>query len=236
MADEAIVTPEAEVKPVQEGTVEAEVKKNEETQTKNEGKADAETVPLSVYLELKEDMKDLKKTIKESKGSEKSTVTVEGVSELAKKYPDVSQEFIEDMLSAATSTATKKVEEKYTPIIEKQEQERRQADFDRAFDNLFEGAIKDNPDLPSNIDKDLVKTLALTPKYKNVPVADILVKMYGSAPAGKTSSENDARSSADRVEDIVSFDKVTAEQKSAIMADPKARQKYFTWLDSQPGR
>lgn len=230
--DETKVTPEQEVKEVQEGTVEAEIKKEEAILLKEEAKPEAETVPLSVYLELKDDMKALKKDIKESKGSDKAAVVVEGVSDLAKKYPDVSQEFIEDMLNASNQIADKK----YSTIIEQQEQEKKQALFDKAFDNLFDGAIKDNPDLPTNIDKDLVKTLALTPKYKNTPVADILVKMYGTAPAGKASSENDTRSAADRVEDVVSFDKITVEQKNAIMADPKARQKYFSWLDTQTGR
>lgn len=237
MEETPITTPEQEVKDVQPGTVEAEIKKNEETPSpKDSTKAEPETVPLSVFLALKEDLKELKHEIKESKGSTQAKVEVQGIAELAQKYPDVSQEFIQDMLSSATKEATKKIEEKYTPILEKQEQEKKQAEFDRAFDNLFDGAIKDNPDLPSNIDKDLIKTLALTPKYRNVPIADILIKMYGSTPKGKTSSENETRSAVDTVEDIVTFDKITPEQKGAIMADPKARQKYFDWLDTQTGR
>ena len=236
MADEAIITQDTEVSDVKiEGTVDAEVQRNGDTQEYEPKNTEPSTVPLSVYLELKDDLKTLKQEIRESKGREKGSVVTEGVSDLAKKYPDVSQEFIEDMLSASTSIATKKVEEKYSPIIEKQEQDRKQADFDRAFDNLFDGALKDNPDLPQNIDKDLVKTLALTPKYRNVPVADILVKMYSGAPQGKASSENEGRTSADRVEDLVDFGKITTDQRNAVMADPKARQKYFSWLDTQVG-
>ena len=140
------------------------------------------------------------------------------------------------MLSSATKEAQKKIEEKYTPIIEKQENEKKQLAFNVAFDNLFDKTLQDNPDLPKTIDKDLVKELALTPKYRNVPLADILVKMYGNSNSGKSSSENDQRSAADRVEDIVSFDKITSEQKTRIMADEKARKEYFNWLDTQTGR
>jgi hypothetical protein len=230
MAEEVKITPDAEVNAPKEGTVEAEIVKVE-PETKK-----PETVPLAVYLELKEDLKTLKHEIKESQGKSKETVAVEGYDSLKAKYPDVSPEFIQDMLGAATIEATKKIESKYSPIIEKQENEKKQEAFDRAFDSLFEKTLKENPDLPQTIDKDTIKTLATTEKYRNVPLAEILLKMYPVQNVGRPSSENDARTSGDKVEDIVSFEKITPEQKSAILDDPKARAKYFSWLDTQTGR
>lgn len=230
--DETKVTPETEVK---EGTVEAEIQKEEVAPTpKNKA---PETVPLPVYLELKEDLKALKQEIKESKSkSTQDNVRIEGISDLAEKYPDVDKDFIKDLLSSATVEATKKIEEKYNPILARQEEEKKQQAFDRAFDNLFDKALQDNPDLPKNIDKDAIKELAVTPKYRNIPVADILVKMYGSSATGKDSSETEVRTAADKVDDIVTFEGITKEQRAAVMADPKARAKYFSWLDTQPGR
>lgn len=232
MADEAKVTPEAETIAPKEGTVEAEVVKVE-PQVPPEHKA--ETVPLKVYLELKDDLKALKQEVKQAQNSEKSKVEVEGVADLALKYPDVNQEFIKDLLSSATNSATKKIEERYTSVIEKQEEERKQAAFDKAFDNLFDKTLAENPELPKTIDKALIKDLALTPKYRNTPLSEILLKMYPVVSEGKASSENDMRSASDRVDDVVSFDKITPDQKKAIMADPTVRQKYFDWLDKQPG-
>ena len=229
--EESVKTPDTEVKEVM-GTVEAELTKV----APEEKKPTPETVPLAVYLELKDDLKTLKQEIKESKGTSKNRVESQGVNELAKKYPDVNEEFIQDMLNSATIEATKKIEEKYTPIIEKQEQEKKQVAFDNAFDKLYTEAVQNNPDLPKTMDKELIKELAMTPKYRNTPVADILVKMYGSTPSGKASSEDDMRTGAERVEDVVNFDKITPDQRKAIMADDKARTKYFTWLDSQTGR
>jgi hypothetical protein len=228
-----INTQDTEVKDV-EGTVEAEIKKDEQIATVESKKPD--TVPLAVYLELKEDLKTLKQEIKESKDSNKSRVASEGVSDLAKKYPDVNEDFINDILSSATTKATKEIEAKYTPIIERQENEKKQLAFDRAFDNLFDKAVMDNPDLPKSVDKELVKELAITPKYRNVPVAEILVKMYGSVQEGKISSENESRVNGNRVEDIVDFNNITADQRTTIMADEKSRTKYFNWLDTQTGR
>lgn len=231
MADEAIITPDTEVKDV-EGTVEAELAAQVAPEPTKEAKA--ETVPLAVFLELKDELKSLKHDIKEAKGSEKASVAVRGMNDLSSKYPDVSPDFIQDILNSATSEATKKIEEKYSPIIERQENEKKQAAFDTAFNNLFTKALEDNPDLPRNIDKELIKELAITPKYRNVPVADILLKMY--AVQGKVSSENEVRGAADKVTDVVNFDKVTEDQRREIMADPKARTKYFSWLDTQTGR
>lgn len=229
--DETIITPGAEVNAPQEGSVEAAIIEETHNETKT-----PDTVPLSVYLELKDDFKALKKEIKEASKSNQEKIEARGFSELTQKYPDVSPEFIQDMLSSATKEATKKIEEKYSPIIEKQEMEKKQAEFDRAFDNLFEKTLQENPDLPSTIDKELVKELALTPKYRNVPLSEILIKMYASSQTGKASSENDMRSSSDRISDVVDFGNINDEQKKAIMADPKVRQKYFDYLDTQTGR
>lgn len=237
MAEEAIITPGAEkIAPV-EGTIESEIAKEQSNVPENKSDEKVqETVPLRVYLDLKEDLKNLKHEIKESKESSKNKVEIQGIEELASKYPDVNEDFIRDMLSSATKEATKKIEEKYTPIIEKQEIEKKQVAFDKAFDNLFEKTLQENPDLPKTIDKEAIKELALTPKYRNVPLADILLRMYKTVDSGKSSSENDSRSAADRVDDIVSFDKITPEQKTRIMANDKTRKDYFNWLDNQTGR
>lgn len=236
MDDESKITHDTEVKDVTEGTIESEIVK-EQSPTIDD-KPVTETVPLAVYLDLKEDLKTLRKEMKEAKGTSKEQAVMDGLEELSQKYPDADKAFIADMLRAATEQATKKIEEKYTPIIEKNELEKKQIAFDRAFDNLFDRTLKENPELPQGIDKDTIKDLAQLPQYRNVPLVTILKKMYPVVEneSGKSSSENDMRSGADRIEEVVSFDKMTEDQRQAVMDDPKARAKYFDWLDKQPGR
>lgn len=236
MAEEAKVTPVAEeIAP--QGTVEALIPPTEVTPAEDKKEtAQVETVPLAVFLDLKEDLKTLKKELKESKGSSQARIEVQGLSELTQKYPDVAPEFIQDMLGAATKEAQKKIEEKYSPIIEKQETEKKQIAFDKAFDNLYEKTLQELPDLPKSVDKDAIKALALTPKYRNIPLADILTKLYSLEAVGKPSSEDETRSAPGRVEDVVNFENITSEQKKLVMDDPKARKSYFDWLDKQPGR
>lgn len=223
MADEAKQTQGEEVKTFEEGSVDAEMKKVEETvktETPTDKKTE-DTVPLAVFLELKKDLKDLQKEIKESKSNSKSEIEIQGVNDLAKKYPDVDPNFISDVLKTSTTEAEKKIEEKYSPIIKKQEEKEKQIAFDKAFDNLFDKTLQENPDLPSTVDKELVKELAMTPKYRNVPLSDVLIKMYGTKDSGKASSEDDTRSSSDVVDEVTSYDKITPEQESAIMKNLK---------------
>lgn len=228
MADEAIITPEVEKITPPEGTVEAEIAKETPPEP---AKPEPQTVPLSVFLALKEDLKDLKDEIKNSKG-DKNTIKTEGVAELAKKYPQVEQEFIEDILNSAKTSVLKEVEGKYNPIIEKQELDSKKKAFDTAFDKVYDKAVADNADLPKNINKEAIKQLALTPAYRNTPISEIITSLYGTVQ-GRTTTENEARTKADIVVDNIDFAKMTKEQKDAVLEDPKARKAYFNYLDTK---
>jgi hypothetical protein len=231
MAENHEVTPEAEKIAPKEGTVEAEIVKDTKVEPTVEPKKEADTVPLSVYLSLKDDVKELKKEILEAKNSNKSTVLLDGVEDLAKKYPDVDKDFINDILSSATSKAQKEIDSKYSPIIAKQEAEKAKEVFDKAFDKVFDKAVTDNADLPKNIDKEVIKALALTPAYKNTPISEILLKVYGGVDTGTATTENETRAAGDTGEIAIDFTKMSAEQKEQVLADPKSRKKYFDYLD-----
>lgn len=236
MEENPTVTQDTEVKEVTPGSVE-EITNPEGEQPKEEVKhTQPETVPLAVYLDLKKDVKELRDQLKEAPQKEKQTIAIEGLNDLASKYPDVNQEFIQDILDSATKVAEKKIDAKYSPILQKQEEEKKQEQFNKALEKLVDSAIEDNKDVAHLVDKDLIKTLAVTPKYKNTPITEIIQKVYGGSIAGKDSSENDQRSSADRVAEVVDFSKMSPEQKNSVMADANARQKYFDWLDKQPFR
>lgn len=200
-----------------------------------EQKTEPKVVPEAAFLELKSELKALKKELKDAKTSEQKAVIVSDIRDLTEKYPDVDKSFIQDILNSATIEATKKIEEKYTPILQKQEQEKKIQEFNKAFDNLYEKTLNENPELPSNIDKEIVKTLAMTPAYRKIPLSEVIKKIYGESVQDKTTTENDMRVGADKIDDIVSFEKITPEQKKLIMSDEKSRKKYFNWLDTQVG-
>ena len=86
------------------------------------------------------------------------------------------------------------------------------------------------------IDKELIKTLVLTPRYKGVKISDILTQIYPQVVTKKQSSENETATASGDIETITNFDKINPDQKKMIMADESARKKYFDWLDKQTGR
>lgn len=230
MAEETIVTPEAEKIAPAEGSVQAEIAK---TQGEPDVETKPETVPLSVFLALKDDVKELKKELKDAKTSDKSSATLEGFEEIAEKYPDVDKNFIKDMLGIVTSKAQKEIDEKYQPIIKDAEAKKAKEAFDTAFDKVYDKALKDNPDLPANIKKEMVKNLALTPAYRNTPVADILNELYGGVDTGKPSSEDEIRAAGDADEEVIDFEKITDAQKDKVLSNPKLRKEYFKFLDTK---
>ncbi len=223
MADETIVTPEAEkIAPQPEAPAEGSMASIEAPAP--EAKKE-ETVPLSVYLALKDDVKELKQELKarpQSKAEEKATIKA-----FTEKYPDTDP----DAISAIIQMAVSEVEAKYTPIIERQESEKKQEAFDKQFDIIFDKALALNPD-SKDVDKEVIKALALTAQYNNTPVADLIKKVYPTSTVGKATTENDMRATGDAVERIVDIDSITPEQRSQIIADPKLRQEYFDKLDA----
>lgn len=51
-----------------------------------------------------------------------------------------------------------------------------QGKFDIAFDELFYKTLKENPSFPKDLDKELIKKIALTPEYINISLVDVIKK------------------------------------------------------------
>lgn len=186
-----------------------------------------ETVPLSVYLSLKDDVKDLKKELKEIARPQTKSEVNATLKTFAEKYPDTDPDAIASIISMAVS----EVEAKYTPIIERQDAEKKQVHFDKAFDDIYTKALAENPDV-QDVDKEVIKALALTPQYNNTPVSDLIKKVYPAGSTGKATTENDMRMSADTVQKLVDIDSITQDQRTKILENPETRKAYFDKLDA----
>lgn len=219
MAEETTVTPTTD-EIVEEGSVAsiAEVPPEQKPE---------ETVPLSVLLDMKADVKRLKQELKNATVSQVKSEERASIKALTEKYPEVDADFIKGIVGAAVQ----ETEAKYEPIIQKQEADRKQAEFDKAFDTIFDKATKDNPKA-KNVDKDVIKTLALTPQYNNTPVADIIAKIYGTDIVGKATTENDMRVVPDVSDENIDVEHITPDQRDIILANPKTRKQYYDRLDA----
>jgi hypothetical protein len=186
-----------------------------------------EMVPLSALLDVKSDMKKLKHELKEAKTVQTQSEQSAYSKSMVEKYPDVDPEFIAGILASAVAEAKAEL----APQFEKVENDRKQVAFDSKFDTIFAKAVSDNPNA-KNVDKDVIKALALTPQYNNMPLADIIAKLYNPVAVGKSASENDMRAVPDIAMENIDIGNITPEQKRQILDNPKTRQQYYDKLDA----
>lgn len=188
-----------------------------------------ETVPLSVFLEVKDEIKLLRKKLDEP-GTPSKPNDVD-LDRIAEKY-DVDPDFVSELFEAVKANTVKEVEGKYTPVLEAQEAERQAKKFDEAFNKHYEKALEDMPGYAElNIDREAIKAMSLTPQYRKKTIPEILESLYGNVVPGKATTEN-ARSGAENVSDVIDFATMTDEQRMKVINDPTLAPKYYSWLDA----
>lgn len=219
MADEATITTEVEISG-QEGSI-ATIENATQIEETTE-----EVVPKRDLMRVKDDRDKLKARVKELEAMEKPQGSPDLDSLKAKWEWTVDADFLSDV----EKLVEKKAEEKLAPVRNQQKQEAFEKQFAALYnDQLAKAEWVD----PSKVDKDVIKTLALSPQYRNVPIKDLIEKLHKVEPTGRETTENDMRPAMDIVSDVIDVNTITPEQKERIMKDPKAREKYFKALDSQ---
>lgn len=127
-------------------------------------------------------------------------------------------------MAAVERRTEQKLQEKLAPLLSQQ----KKSDFDNKFDALYNNQLAkaENVDA-SKVDKEIIKALALSPQYRNVPLKDIIEKLHKTEPTGRATTENDMRPATELVKEVVDVDNLSKEQLERIWADPKAKQAYF---------
>lgn len=149
------------------------------------------------------------------------------IAELEASKSPLAQEFEwvdEAFLAAVERRTEQKLQEKLAPLLSQQ----KKSDFDNKFDALYNNQLAkaENVDA-SKVDKEIIKALALSPQYRNVPLKDIIEKLHKTEPTGRATTENDMRPATELVKEVVDVDNLSKEQLERIWADPKAKQAYF---------
>jgi hypothetical protein len=211
-----------------------------------------ETLGDVLHEELKEDFVPLKKFMGEKKSRQEAEAQIEtlqaeiqrlqqntvsgmpvgqindSIKALAEKYPDVSPEFISEVISTATTVSAKQIrqeiEKDYSPKLEALERERTAEKMDQRFTQLFTKTIKDMPEYKGIVNKEAIKALALNPANKSKTMAQIIEETYGNAIIGKRSIEP---AHASREPEAPNTDNPsTPEDWDKIERDPVARKKW----------
>lgn len=190
-----------------------------------------ETVPLSTFLEIKnenkvmlKEMKELKKSIEQ--GANKKEVR-SGIKSLSEKY-DVPADFLEDFADTVRQEAKKEVEEelssKLRPIEEKEKAEK----FDKVFNQHYAKALEQLPEFDGVVNKEVIKTLSLNPANANKTFTQLIEEAYGHLVSGKRTIDvaNSRNSRLETGEIDVKRANTDIEYFREIKANPQLLKKY----------
>jgi hypothetical protein len=182
-------------------------------------KGKPESVPIDVYLQLKKELKDLKKNSSTSKSVDSS------IEEIASEF-DVDPSFAQKLANAIETSSMSKFEERY--LAEKREMEYKQkmAESESKLDKAIEQALENEPHFKGIANPEVIKELARKSTDKSITVSQLLENVYGNAVTGKKTMET-ATPSNDRGDAQVDFTKAGDPAVYAqIKSDPKLWKEY----------
>ncbi len=189
-----------------------------------------DTVPLSAFLDIKKELKELQKTSRKADEEPSSY----DIAQIAKEY-EVDEQFVSKLSKAIKSEAASEVEAKYKPLLERQEAERKALEAERqsekletVFNQVYDKVTKENPDVANLANKEVIRQLAMSPANKNKTVSQLLEETYGATVKNKTSIESARPAhSKDKQTD---FSKMSAEEANEASVDPDRKGDYADYL------
>jgi hypothetical protein len=190
MSDDTIVPTEEEISGQVAGSAETlEDATPEEAETEK-------LVPERDLLRIKDDRDKLKARLKELELQRKEeTKTSPDIESLSAKY-QVDADFLKDV----ARLIDKMSDDKIAPLRNQAQLEKQEKKLDTLLDEQL--ALADGIDT-TKVDRQLLKALALTPQYRNVPIKDLAEKLYKVEEKGRATTENDMRPATDLVTDVV---------------------------------
>lgn len=221
MADEATIsTADAIAGKVEEGSVASLDVATEKS---------SDTVPVRDLLAVKDKNHELKSELKardERIKALEDALKQAPTGDVETDFADVDPRFIKGITEKAKKEALAEME----ALLAKQNQS---AEFNRKLDDTVDKQIQiarqNGVKVPDNVDKSLLKALALqNPKE---PISVLAERLYWVDVQAKATTENDARPAMDYVTEDVDIRKISPEQQERILNDPKAKKAYYVALD-----
>lgn len=221
MADEANITTEVAISGQVEGSV-----STLENATPNE-EAQPKLVPESDLLAVKDWRDKWKSRAAELEAELQSFKSAQKPSELKAKYQDsTTTEFLDDV----EALIDKKAEEKVAPLRLQAQREKENQALETLLDKELAKANVDT----DKVDRDLLKSLALLPKYRNTPIKELAEKLWQPEMKGRKSTENDTRASMDysAVNKVSDIERLSNSEKITLFEkNPEAKTLWYNHLD-----
>lgn len=187
-----------------------------------------ESVPLSKFLEIKNESKEAKRQIAELQAKiEDGATKVEiskGIKEIADEH-NVDENFLSAFASTIKAQAEadldNKISEKLKPFEEKGKTEK----INEVFNKHFEKALEAMPEYKDIINKDVIKSLSLDPVNANKTFTKIIEDSYGHLIKGKRTIES-STPGKDDVQNLDSSKFKDPNYMKKVLADPELKKEY----------
>jgi hypothetical protein len=240
MADEAIITPEAEVKAPEITPEVKEVPKEPITPevTISEIIKDDEVkpnlIPESVFLGEKKARKAAERELKALKESIENGMTPSDISneidEIADEH-NIDKAFLQKLASTIKTQTEKDLDEKYQSKFKKEE---KAESFDVAFDKAYKVALERGQEFEKIANPEIIKTLAMQPQNAKKTISQILEETYGNALTGKRTIETTTPGGGKDPEPL-DYDKATKDINylKEVLANPELKAKYNSMMISK---
>lgn len=179
-------------------------------------------VPEAVFLELKKELKTLKKSIEE--GATKKEVSAD-IKSLAEKH-NVDEGFLEELSAIMKSSSKAELESELASKLAPLQAKERQEKIDKAFDKAYKKALADAPEFEGVVNAEVIKTLSLDPKNANKTFNQLIEESFGHLVAGKRTI--DYSSGSNRSDNTLDMAKAKSDGEyfKKVMADPSLKKQY----------
>lgn len=198
-----------------------EVFENETEDSSNRTTPDSnkqDTVPMSTFLDMKNELKELKSQIKENKTAPKDYA--KGINDIIEKY-DVDANFAQDFLELAK----KEVRSEFAPEIDKIKNAENKKQLDSRLSEMLTESLERNPEFKDYANKDVIKSLAQLPQNRNKTMTQILEDTYGRfAERGGKSLERSSYNQKNS--DDIDYNNLSEEEERDVLNDPQTAKKY----------
>jgi hypothetical protein len=167
-----------------------------------EAKPEPRVVPEAKFLEIKKELKELKKQIED--GATKKEVAAD-LQELAIKY-DVNKDFLQDLANIVKTKTEAEFETRLDSTLQPYKEKEKEEKINSTFEKHFSQAIETMPELKDVVNKEVIKSLSLQPQNAAKTFAQIIEEVYGSTIKGKRSIDHSNQGN-NRATNIIDIDK-----------------------------
>lgn len=192
---------------------------NESEEDDVEEDDEVEMIPKATMLEVKRKLKEKIRALEKKTNAPAQAKDLREIADsIAEKYPDVSNEFIQDILGPVAG------------MFEQMQTEKKQSELskkkDELFDKVYGQIAKKNPAITEIVNKDFIKQESMKPENKGKTVKEIIKTVYGNALEKKVGSF-DSYVPTRETPEPTNLSNPTSQEMKDINADPKLKEKYI---------